>query len=174
MRASAGSTVVGACVPSAVLPQSFRAASAKHRSKTKPTQRRISKSNSNTGHGNWATSGYSSIRCILPTSPSATFREGHPSAKLPRLNPVRFLMNNYHRKLLHKNAKKERNSNAQQLLGKSHKKLPYLYVVTFHLIGWLATGSYLLKLGSFFTPKLSPKEPCFCSIAQNEACLTSR
>ena len=39
-----------------------------------------------------------------------------PSAKdiLPRsfrgLNPVRFLMNNYHRKLLHKNAKKKRNS----------------------------------------------------------------
>ena len=33
-RASAGSTVVWACVPSAVLPRSFRAASAKHRSKT--------------------------------------------------------------------------------------------------------------------------------------------
>ena len=34
VRASAGSTVVWACVPSAVLPRSFRAASAKHRSKT--------------------------------------------------------------------------------------------------------------------------------------------
>ena len=33
-RALAGSTVVWACVPSAVLPRSFRAASAKHRSKT--------------------------------------------------------------------------------------------------------------------------------------------
>ena len=31
-----------------------------------------------------------SIRCILPTSPSATFREGHPSAKLPRPEPCAF------------------------------------------------------------------------------------
>ena len=37
-----------------------------------------------------------------------SFREA--SAAFRGLNPVRFLMNNYHRKLLHKNAKKERNS----------------------------------------------------------------
>ena len=84
-----------------VLPRCFREASARLPRNTeskpvsKPRQRRIcmtweqfmSKSNSNTGHGNWATSGYSNsfcICCISPTSPSATFREGHPSAKLPR------------------------------------------------------------------------------------------
>ena len=38
-----------------------------------------------------------------------SFREA--SAAFRGLNPVRFLMNNYHRKLPHKNAKKERNSN---------------------------------------------------------------
>ena len=37
-----------------------------------------------------------------------SFREA--SAAFRGLNPVRFLMNNYHRKLLHKNAKKKRNS----------------------------------------------------------------
>ncbi len=50
-----------------------------------------------------------------------------PSAKdiLPRsfrgLNPVRFFMNNYHRKLLHKNAKKKHQT---QVLKTSHPKDP--------------------------------------------------
>ena len=43
-----------------------------------------------------------------------SFREA--SAAFRGLNPVRFLMNNYHRKLLHKNAKKKRNSIVSTIL----------------------------------------------------------
>ena len=72
LRASAGSTVVWAYVSSAVLPRSFRAASAKHRSKTGKCRDRC----------------FSFIdalqKYIKLNLPSATFREANPSARLPR------------------------------------------------------------------------------------------
>ena len=104
LKASAGGAVVWACVPSAVLPRSFRAASAKHRSKTgNQTHKRSDLATLHPKikfqHGTWKLSYIRIFKfifyllipyCTLPTSPSATFREGHPSAKLPRPEPCAF------------------------------------------------------------------------------------
>ena len=73
----------------------------------------IPKSNSNAGHGNWATSGYSNSYAVFYQHPLL-----QPSAKdiLPRsfrgLNPLLFFFHeysNYHRKLLHKKPQTIRN-----------------------------------------------------------------
>ena len=113
------------------LPRCFREASARlprnteAKPVTKPTQHRIGviwqqfipKSNSNTGHENWATSGYSNslfyplyfTNIPFRNLPRRTpFREA--SAAFRGLNPVHFLKNKKLRKLLHKNGKKKRNS----------------------------------------------------------------
>ena len=73
------------------LPRCFRKASARlpRNTEAKPNPHNVEYQNQIPirGHGNWATSGY--VFHILSAvfyqhPPSATFREGHPSAKLPR------------------------------------------------------------------------------------------